>query len=99
MDNIDSLSNSYLVELSVVAPQGQDKVQDDIKNFAEHLKPYPTFTNLLLYTGILIVEMYMWELIFTFLKHILICRNLNLFPKLHLNISTYSIQLIIKIAT
>lgn len=35
VDNIDSLSNSYLVELSM----------DEIKNFAEHLKLYPTFRN------------------------------------------------------
>lgn len=38
-ENIEPLSMSYLVELSVVAPQGQDKIQDDLRNFAEHLKP------------------------------------------------------------
>lgn len=38
-DNVEPLSLSYLVELSVVAPFGQDQVQDDMKNFAEQLKP------------------------------------------------------------
>jgi len=31
---------SYLVELSVIAPHGQDQIQEDMKNFAEQLKPY-----------------------------------------------------------
>lgn len=30
---------SYLVELSVIAPHGQDQIQEDMKNFAEQLKP------------------------------------------------------------
>lgn len=38
-DSIEPLSLSYLVELSVVAPAGQDIVSDDMRNFAEQLKP------------------------------------------------------------
>ncbi|XP_005991098.1 mediator of RNA polymerase II transcription subunit 18 [Latimeria chalumnae] len=38
-DHIEPLSLSYLVELSVVAPAGQDTVSDDMRNFAEQLKP------------------------------------------------------------
>ena len=38
-DNTEALSLSYLVELSVVAPAGQDMVSDDMRNFAEQLKP------------------------------------------------------------
>lgn len=33
-DNTEALSLSYLVELSVVAPAGQDMVSDDMRNFA-----------------------------------------------------------------
>ena len=40
-EHLEPVSLSYLVELSVVAPQGQDKIQEDMKNFAEQLKPYP----------------------------------------------------------
>ncbi|KAK2154889.1 hypothetical protein LSH36_255g05019 [Paralvinella palmiformis] len=39
IDNIEPLSNSYLVELGVVAPYGQDAIQEDMRNFAEQLKP------------------------------------------------------------
>ncbi|KAM3830230.1 mediator of RNA polymerase II transcription subunit 18 isoform 1-T1 [Vipera latastei] len=38
-DNIEPLSLSYLVELSIVAPAGQDMVSDDMRSFAEQLKP------------------------------------------------------------
>lgn len=38
-DSIEPLSLSYLVELNVVAPAGQDIVSDDMRNFAEQLKP------------------------------------------------------------
>ncbi|XP_038613955.1 mediator of RNA polymerase II transcription subunit 18 [Tachyglossus aculeatus] len=38
-DSIEALSLSYLVELSVVAPAGQDGVSEDMRNFAEQLKP------------------------------------------------------------
>ena len=41
LDMTEPLTKSYLVELSVVAPQGQDQIQEDMKAFAEHLKPYP----------------------------------------------------------
>ncbi|XP_059805186.1 mediator of RNA polymerase II transcription subunit 18 [Hemitrygon akajei] len=39
LENIEPLSLSYLVELNVVAPPGQDAVSDDMKNFSEQLKP------------------------------------------------------------
>ena len=35
----ESVSNSYLVELSVVAPAGQDGLAEEVKAFAEQLKP------------------------------------------------------------
>ena len=35
----EPLSPSHLVELSVLAPSGIDAVADDMKNFAEQLKP------------------------------------------------------------
>ncbi|CAO2589338.1 Mediator of RNA polymerase II transcription subunit 18 [Lemmus lemmus] len=38
-NSTEALSLSYLVELSVVAPAGQDMVSDDMRNFAEQLKP------------------------------------------------------------
>ncbi|XP_070805808.1 mediator of RNA polymerase II transcription subunit 18 isoform X1 [Pituophis catenifer annectens] len=38
-DNIEPLSLSYLVELNIVAPAGQDMVSDDMRSFAEQLKP------------------------------------------------------------
>jgi len=37
--NLDPLTDSYLVELSVVAAAGQDAIADDMKTFAEQLKP------------------------------------------------------------
>jgi mediator of RNA polymerase II transcription subunit 18 len=33
------ITNSYLVEVSVVAPSGQDALADEIKAFSEQLKP------------------------------------------------------------
>ncbi|NP_001171790.1 mediator of RNA polymerase II transcription subunit 18 [Saccoglossus kowalevskii] len=38
-EEIEAVSLSHLVELSVVAPAGQDAVGDDMRSFAEHLKP------------------------------------------------------------
>ncbi|XP_013381615.1 mediator of RNA polymerase II transcription subunit 18-like [Lingula anatina] len=38
-DKVEALSKSYLVELGVVTVSGQDQVQEEMKNFAEHLKP------------------------------------------------------------
>ncbi|NXY23120.1 MED18 polymerase, partial [Atrichornis clamosus] len=38
-ESIEPLSLSYLVELNVVAPAGQEVVSDDMRNFAEQLKP------------------------------------------------------------
>ncbi|XP_055901139.1 mediator of RNA polymerase II transcription subunit 18-like isoform X2 [Biomphalaria glabrata] len=37
--NWEPLSMSHLVELSVVAPLGQEQIGEDMKNFAEQLKP------------------------------------------------------------
>ena len=38
-ENTERLSLSYLVELSVLAPAGQDTVSEDMRSFAEQLKP------------------------------------------------------------
>ncbi|XP_050408819.1 mediator of RNA polymerase II transcription subunit 18 [Patella vulgata] len=35
----EAMTQSSLVELSVVAPAGQEQIADDMKNFAEQLKP------------------------------------------------------------
>lgn len=35
----EAVSQSYLVELSILAPTGQDAIADDMKVFAEQLKP------------------------------------------------------------
>lgn len=45
--NLEPLGQSHLVELSVVAPLGQEQIGEDMKNFAEQLKPYPLITVLL----------------------------------------------------
>lgn len=37
--NQEPISQSYLVELSVLAPSGQDAVAEDMRVFAEKLKP------------------------------------------------------------
>ena len=36
---LEPLSNSHLVELSVLAPSGSDAIAEDMKNFAEQLRP------------------------------------------------------------
>lgn len=41
VNGLEPMSNSHLVELSVVAPSGQEQIGEDMKNFAEQLKPYP----------------------------------------------------------
>ncbi|XP_053560750.1 mediator of RNA polymerase II transcription subunit 18 [Bombina bombina] len=38
-EGTEPLSLSYLVELSAVAPAGQDSVADEVRNFAEQLRP------------------------------------------------------------
>lgn len=38
-DTIEPVSQSYLVELSVVAPSGQEALADEMKAFSEQLKP------------------------------------------------------------
>ncbi|KAG2460703.1 MED18 polymerase, partial [Polypterus senegalus] len=38
-ESTENLSLSNLVELSMLAPAGQDTVSDDMRNFAEQLKP------------------------------------------------------------
>ncbi|CAD6227616.1 GSCOCG00001295001-RA-CDS [Cotesia congregata] len=39
MDSMEAISSSYLVELSVLAPRGQDAIAEDMRVFAEQLKP------------------------------------------------------------
>ncbi|XP_059166527.1 mediator of RNA polymerase II transcription subunit 18-like isoform X2 [Physella acuta] len=39
VQNLEALGQSHLVELSVVAPLGQEQIGEDMKNFAEQLKP------------------------------------------------------------
>ena len=39
MENLEGLTSSHLVELSVLAPSGNDAVAEDMKNFADQLKP------------------------------------------------------------
>lgn len=38
-ESTERMSNSHLVELSVLAPGGQDTVSEDMRSFAEQLKP------------------------------------------------------------
>ena len=40
-DIVDTITGSHLVELSIVTAHCHDQIQDDIKNFADQLKPYP----------------------------------------------------------
>jgi len=39
LEQLEPISNSHLVELSVLAPSGNDAVGEDMKNFADQLKP------------------------------------------------------------
>ena len=39
LDNLEPITPSHLVELSVLAPSGNDAVAEDMKMFAEQLKP------------------------------------------------------------
>lgn len=39
VNSSEPISQSYLVELSVLAPTGQDVIADDMRIFAEQLKP------------------------------------------------------------
>jgi len=38
-ENLEAISESYLVELSVLAPKGQDAIAEDMRSFAEQLRP------------------------------------------------------------
>lgn len=38
-ETLEAITQSYLVEVSVVAPSGQDALADEIKAFSEQLKP------------------------------------------------------------
>ncbi|XP_069676912.1 mediator of RNA polymerase II transcription subunit 18 isoform X1 [Periplaneta americana] len=38
-ESVEPMSQSYLVELSVLAPSGQDAIAEDMRNFAEQLRP------------------------------------------------------------
>lgn len=39
VNSSDAISQSYLVELSVLAPSGHDAIAEDMRQFAEQLKP------------------------------------------------------------
>ena len=38
-ESVEPISQSYLVELSVLAPSGQDAIAEDMRSFAEQLRP------------------------------------------------------------
>ena len=38
-ESVEPISQSYLVELSVLAPTGQDAIAEDMRGFAEQLRP------------------------------------------------------------
>lgn len=38
-NDMEPISQSYLIELSVLAPSGQDAIAEDMRSFAEQLKP------------------------------------------------------------
>lgn len=38
-ESVEAISQSYLVELSVLAPSGQDAIAEDMRIFAEQLRP------------------------------------------------------------
>lgn len=38
-ESLEPISQSYLVELSVLAPTGQDAIAEDMRLFAEQLRP------------------------------------------------------------
>jgi len=38
-ESMEPISESYLVELSVLAPRGQDAIAEDMRSFAEQLRP------------------------------------------------------------
>lgn len=38
-ESMEPMSQSYLVELSVLAPSGQDAIAEDMRSFAEQLRP------------------------------------------------------------
>jgi mediator of RNA polymerase II transcription subunit 18 len=42
LDSIQPFSQNYLVELTAFASSSQDRAIDELRNFAEYLKPYPT---------------------------------------------------------
>lgn len=39
LDSVEPMSQSYLVELSVLAPAGQEAIAEDMRTFAEQLRP------------------------------------------------------------
>ena len=41
VEKADCLSENYLVELSVFSSSPQDPITEELKTFAEQLKPYP----------------------------------------------------------
>lgn len=38
-ESVEPISQSYLVELSVIAPSGQDAIAEDMRSFSEQLRP------------------------------------------------------------
>ncbi|XP_014238918.1 mediator of RNA polymerase II transcription subunit 18 [Trichogramma pretiosum] len=49
-DGMEAISQSYLVELSVLAPSGQNAIAEDIKIFADQLKPLVQFEKINYFT-------------------------------------------------
>ena len=47
LDSIQPFSQNYLVELTAFASSSQDRAIDELRNFAEYLKPYPTLPDVL----------------------------------------------------
>ena len=44
LEGAQTVSDHYLVELSAITPSGQDLIENDMRIFAEQLKPYPQIT-------------------------------------------------------
>ena len=51
LDALEPLTVSRLVELSIIAPSGTEGIGEDMRLFAEQLKPYPLKVNTLAKIG------------------------------------------------
>ena len=51
VESAQQFSPNYLVELSAFASSGQDRSSDELRTFAENLKPYPHNTELSRHIG------------------------------------------------